>query len=368
MDEPLPVAVIGLGAFGQLTLEALRASPLVQVVGVSDRNAATAEQIGRKCSLPSFSDNRSLLAQTRPAAVFLSVPPTAAPELLSACAERCIHVWKELPLARNLDEAVSLTDRMERAGVKFAIGTQRRFAAGYRRAKEMCGRLGRISLARAHYLFNWGPNLGWRGDKASAGGGALLELGYHCVDLLVWLLGLPSEVYGASVGGNRPDELTPDGQPLPPYDTDDTATAILRYASGAMATVVTTRRSGPVSEELDLHGRGGSLTASSESCICRDPDGNVLDRVQDEPAPQAVFRRQAETFVRAVRSGGRQYECSARENLLAQAVIEAIYLSDRTSQPENPERMLKARNLSVEHCLSLRPGPEGQDVPPAEPV
>ncbi len=365
-EAPLPVAVIGVGGVGRWTLQALLQSDLVQVVGLSDRDPTVAERAGREAGVAGYGDNRSLLAETRPAAVYLAVPPPAAPDLLAACCERGIHVWKELPLARSLDEGLAMVRLMGEGGLKLAVGTQRRFALGYRRAWELRRLLGQVFLGRAHYLFNWGPELNWRGDRASAGGGALLELGYHAVDLMIWMLGLPEDVYGVSALGNRPDDRSRGGADLPLYDTDDTAAAILRYADGAMATVVTTRSSGPVSEELCLHGRGGSLRADGENCLLRNPDGNILDRTADEGAAVAVFQRQAEAFAAAVLGGAARYECSGLENLLNLATIEAIYLSDRTGQRESPTSLLRNHGLTADQCLSLRPIEDvEEDEPPA---
>jgi len=365
--EALPVAVIGVGGFGRWTLQALRASPITRVVGVSDRDAAVAAQAVRGSDIPHYGDDRSLLAETRPAAVYLAVPPMAAVDLVELCAQRGVHVWKEMPLARNLDEAITLVGLMEKAKLKLAIGTQRRFATGYRRAWQLRRRLGRVFLGRTHYLFNWGPKLDWRGDRASSGGGALLELAYHPIDLLGWLLGVPEEVYGHSVREPRPESASDaDGSPVPIHDTDDSAAAILQYRDGCMASVITTRRSGPVSEELTLHGHNGSLTANGELCLLRDPDGAVLDQVQDDGAPLGTFVRQAEAFARAVMGDEKTYECSGRENLLTQAVIEAIYLAGRTCQPESPGRLLRAAGLSAEACLSPRPV-EQEPAVPADP-
>jgi predicted dehydrogenase len=353
--KTLPVAVIGMGGFGGLMLQGLLQSPAVKVVGVSDKDGSAAEKAGRAAGIPAYGDNRSLLAETHPQAVYLAVPPPAAAELIDTCAQRGIHVWKEPPLARNLDEGVALVRRMEEAGLKLAVGTQRRFAPGYRKAWELRHQVGKMFLARGHYLFNWGPELGWRGDKASAGGGALLDLGYHPLDLMIWLLGLPDEVYGSTARGNRAAPGEAVNKQLPIYDTDDTAAAILRYAPGAMATVVTTRSSGPVSEELSLHGRAGSIVANSESCTLRDPDGKVLDALRQEIGPTDLFRRQGEAFAQAVIGGKARYECSGKENLLNLAVIEAIYLSDRTLQPETPLRLLTSRGLNLQDCLRYRP-------------
>ncbi len=353
-SEKLPVAIIGVGGFGKYTLEALCQSDRVELVGLSDLDAKTAEAAGKATGVEVYTDNRSLLVETNPQALFIATPPTAVPELIAACGERGIHVWLESPLARNLEEAVTLVHRMEKAKLKFAVGTQRRFAPGYRLAHELRSQLGDVFLSRAHYLFNWGPSLNWRGDKASAGGGALLELGYHPIDLLIWLLGLPEDVYGLSTVGNRPEKQGPDDMSLPVYDTDDSAAAILRYNSGCIATVVTTRSSGPVSEELCLHGRGGSLMATSETCFLRDPDGNVQESESAGPAQLDAFRRQVDAFVNSILSKAKYYECSALENLLTMSVIEAIYLSDKTSQPESPQRLLATHDIGVKDCLKYQ--------------
>ncbi len=360
-DEKLRVVVVGAGGVGARIGDAVRQSERLELVGLSDRDGDVAQEAGTRLGVAWYTDNRSLLAETRPGAALLCVPPMTAPELVAACADRGIHVWMELPLARNVAEGAAMVRRMEEAGLLLAVGTQRRFAAGYRRAYELRHRLGDVFLARAHYLFNWGADLRWRADRESAGGGALLELGYHPIDLVLWTLGVPETVYGvtavASPGGGRRSADTD----RPPYDTDDTAAAVFRYRSGLTATVVTTRCSGPVSEELSLHGREGSITATAEVCLLRDPDGRVLDHVQDTASSLAACRRQLDAFATAVLEKAPRYACSGWENLLNLAVIDALYLSHRTAQPENVLGLLRPQGLTLNECLAKRPlDPEGE--------
>ncbi|MBN1554840.1 MAG: Gfo/Idh/MocA family oxidoreductase [Phycisphaerae bacterium] len=350
MSEPsIPAAVIGLGAFGRRTLEALTDTSCAKLVGVADRDARRVEEAGREFNVPAYTDNRQLLLSAKPKAVFLAIPPMYAPELLEACLELGIHVWKEAPLGRNLSEAAAFVRRFDEKKLLLAVGTQRRFAASYRGAHEQRDQIGEVFLARAHYLFNWGPELRWRGDKQSAGGGALLELGYHPIDLLVWMLGLPEQVYGVVAR----EQFRNGDEPRPPHDTDDTVSAILRYGQDRTAAVVASRISGPVSEELALHGRDGSITANSQSRVIRNSDGDVLNHLRDDASPRVVFQRQAEAFLTAVPAGDAQgrYACSAAENLLTHAVIDAIYLSHRTGQPERPVDQLRMHGLEPGECL-----------------
>jgi len=201
-EQLLQAAQIGVGGFGGNTFRALRACPLVELRGLADADPAVLAAAAQEAACTGYADDRQLLVQSRPQAVFLAVPPARASQLVRLAARWGAHVWKEAPLARTLAEAVELCRTADAAGVKLAVGTQRRFMPGYRRARALIQRLGTVYLLQAHHLFNWGPVLGWRGDRA-AGGGALLEVGWHLLDLTVWLLGLPETVYAVASTGQR---------------------------------------------------------------------------------------------------------------------------------------------------------------------
>ena len=353
--DKLTIGLVGLGSVGRRALAALRQCRSVEVVGAADRDQAVLAEAQGAAGVPIFSDSRSLLAETRPQAVYIALPPAPAAELVATCAQRGIHVIKEPPLARSLAEGASLVRQMDQAKLKFVMATQRRFTTSYRRAFATRHAVGRPFLARAHYLFNWGPVVGWRADAVSAGGGALMELGGPLVDLLVWLLGLPESVFGLNAINARPDQIDRNGRPMPPTTTDDTTAAVLRFADGAMGSLAASRVSGPMSEQIAVHGQQGSILADPQHCVLRDPDGGVMDQFDALTDPSACRCDMVEAFAQAVLTKARRYACSAHESLLTLAVLDALYLSEKTASAESPLTMLQSGDFTVEQCLAHRP-------------
>ncbi len=346
--KPLRAVLIGAGGFGAHALEAMARCELLELVGVSDRDAAVAGAAAAQAGVEAFADNRRALVEPQPDVAFLAVPPPAAAEIIRLAASRSVHVWTQAPLARNLADAVEICRATRRAEVMLAVGAHRRFARGYRKAMEHVGRLGEVYLVEGSYLFNWGGPLGWRGD-ASAGGGAMRQLGYHVVDLIGGLLGVPETVYCITATGQRAAH----GHAV--YDTDDTASALLRYTGAASATVTVSRCFSPVREGLAVYGRGGSILAGPDRCVLRDRDGAVLESFESDELPAAAAARQVEAFARAVADRAAHYECSGWENLPTAATVEAAYLSARTGQSESPAAMLAGYGIDQADWLAFAP-------------
>ena len=350
MDDKPTIAIIGLGSAGRRAVDALKQSESVRLIAAADRDPDAIDD-AITFDIPTFTDHRQLLMQTRPDIVYIALPPGPSAELIETCAQLGIHIIKDPPLARSLGEAAALLRTTEQAGVNFAIAAPRRFMQSYRRAFDARESLGALLLVRAHYLFNWGPLTGWRADWVSAGGGALLELGYPLIDLLTWMVGLPEDVFGSSAVNSQPDLYDLDAPPSHPSTTDDTAAAVMRSAGGAMASLVVSRVSGPLSEEVAIHGRNGTLTISPQQFLLRDPDGRVLDQSDCLDDSAESIRQFVDAFVAGLAGKTNTYPCSARENLLTMAVLEALYLSDKTASAENPRSLLQAAGFAPEDCF-----------------
>ena len=165
----------------------------------------------------------------------------------------------------------------------------------------------------------------WRGTKALDGGAALVNQGIHTVDLLVWLLGTVARVHALTA------------TQLHSIEGEDVALALLRFASGAVATLEATTIRLPrlPASHRDLGHRGDARRRGRPSRRRRPAGSPVAGLVntggeKTQSASTAVVsdttphRRMIEDFVRAIATGGSP-ACDGREGLRSLAVIEAVY-------------------------------------------
>ncbi|NLF32854.1 MAG: Gfo/Idh/MocA family oxidoreductase [Planctomycetes bacterium] len=358
---PLKIAIAGAGHLGGACLDALRRVAGFAVVGVGDVHGDAAAGAAASARAPAFTDIRQMLQQVRPDVLLITTPPAAAAELIPLAAQVGCHVIKAAPLARTLDEAVQMVERVEGAGRRFAVLAPRRWYATYRGLLERRGEVGPLFLARAERVLSWGGRLGWRADRASAGGGVLLEAGCEMIDLIVAAMGLPEEVYAVTGRRGRPHMVEREGEVEHQgiYDTDDTAVVVMRYAGGAAGVVTVSWVTSPAGEHLALHGQLGSAVATAVECRFCDADGKLAARLEGDDRPVDAIVPQLADVAARFAAGADPAESSAREHLLTMAVVEAAYLSDRTGQSENPAALLKARDIRPAACKPVPADAEG---------
>jgi predicted dehydrogenase len=156
------------------------------------------------------------------------------------------HVFCEKPLARTAEEAKSMLDAVQKAGVTHMVAFNYRFVPAIVQAKRLIesGKLGRIFHFRAVYLQEWiiDPNFPkiWRLDKSVAGSGALGDLGAHVIDLGRYLVGEPKRVMGITKTFIEERPL-PDGNGRGKVDVDDAFVSLVEFESGAIGTIEASR-------------------------------------------------------------------------------------------------------------------------------
>ena len=231
MTSPLlNVALIGSGLMGSFHAESLaRRIPRARLVTVADPIEEAARGLVGRLGLEGVRierDYQVMLADPEVQAVVITSPGGTHPEVIAACAEAGKAIFCEKPLGHALEPADRALAAVERAGVPLQLGFQRRFDAGFRRARGMVedGTLGEIHLLRSLTRDPAPP----RPDNQRPWV-VFYETLIHDFDVLGWLAGSKAvEVY--AVAANRG---------LPPAEDPgrlDTALVSIRFANGAFAT------------------------------------------------------------------------------------------------------------------------------------
>lgn len=241
----LGIGVIGVGSIADMHLGAYAANPAVRLVGTydidADRNRAKAETFGVARAHGSLED---LLADPEIDAVSVCTWNNSHAELAVAALEAGKHVLVEKPLSRTVAEAEAIADAVRRTGRLLQVGFVRRFGANTQVLKSFVdgGTLGEIYHARATNIRRIGNPGGWFADSARSGGGPLIDIGVHVLDLCWYLMGTPRATTVSAVThnrlGNRANVTSLSRYKVADYDptlsdVEDLATALVRFENGA---------------------------------------------------------------------------------------------------------------------------------------
>jgi predicted dehydrogenase len=245
-QDKVRVGVIGCGA-GLFHLEGYAAEPRAEVVALAGLDADRCEMLASRFGVPRiYRDYQDLLAQDDVDAVSIAVPNFLHMPVAVAALDAGKHVLIEKPLARHVDEGKLMVEAAERASKILAVSFQRRTRHDVEIVRDQIasGALGRVYYSKAYWMRRSGiPGLGsWFTSKEAAGGGPLIDLGVHVLDMALYMLGNPvvttvsastySEI-GPRGRGNWVGRRTSQGSDDPvTYEVEDLATAFLRFEDG----------------------------------------------------------------------------------------------------------------------------------------
>lgn len=221
------LAVIGTGAIGRTHVERARLHPHVEVVAVADPSPA-AERFACDEGVRWFADYTAMLDEVRPEGAIVATPNVTHVEVGLACIARGVPALIEKPVADDVEDALRLARAAREACVPLLVGHHRRHNPIVRRAREIVqsGRLGTLVAANAFATF-YKPDayfdVPWR---RHAGGGPVLINLVHDIDIMRFLLGEIVEVQAQTSNGVRG------------FEVEDTAAVLLRFAGGALGTLV----------------------------------------------------------------------------------------------------------------------------------
>ncbi len=320
MSDRLRVIQIGCGGIGASHLDLLRGRDDVEVVGACDVNEALLAPL-QAAGIPTYTDYREALSEEPADCAVVSLPHYLYPEVVNLALDRGLHVLKEKPFGRTLEDARSMVEAARRTGKVLMVAGQAKHYPAFKRAKALMdtGAIGKLLVCRATITYQWGAALAdqwsWRGEHAKSGGVAVIDSGWHILDLVHWYCGVPSRV-SCFLG---------QGRALPgDSDVDDRAVLTLEFDSGAVAAVACCFITQPSLRQVVLHGLEGALDVTSERLVRCAADG----RQETEPFSEGShsLAPQLEAFLSAVRTG--TTPASAYEEAYqVQRIIDAAYRS-----------------------------------------
>ena len=321
MADRLRVALVGVGGRGRVVTRALADHPQVQITAVCDVDPDVCCAVASEFEAARYDDFHRLFDKEACDAAMVSLPHYLYPDAVCAALGSGAHVLKEKPLARDLADAQTLCDAAKAAGKILMVAGQGKFDAPFQRAKAIVdsGELGDVFLVTGRITYRWTKALedqwSWRGTKALSGGVAIIDSGWHPLDLMHWYKGLPCRVHAAT--GSM------DAAPGTTYDVDDKAVLNLEYPDGAIGSLVACFVTMPGERRITIHGTKGSIDALGDRL--RYFEGSEL-KEELGPGPVASTAAMVAHFVECVLAGT-EPTSGAEESLGVQRIIDAAYRS-----------------------------------------
>jgi len=309
-----------------------------ELIAVMDANKAAADACKEKYNAKyAFDKMEDVLALDEIQAVYIASPVFCHKEQAMAAADAGKDILIEKPVGLTAAEAEEIAAYCEAKGVKMGVGFMMRFHSYHQAMKEIVesGKIGEIVSARAQ-LTCWYPEMEncWRQDMKLSGGGAMMDMGVHCVDLIRYITGL-EVVEAAGICGNQ----------IFKYSVEDAGGVIMRLSNGAVAYVDANFNIPDAAAKckIEFYGTKGSIFAQGTisqveggeiEVLCTDDSlGYDANQDRNEVAPLEVkvefgnmYTKEIEAFGRAV-AGEAPVAITAADAIASQKVIEAAYES-----------------------------------------
>lgn len=348
MAKRVRVGVVGTG-IGAEHIRALLHVPEAEIVGVCSAQRERAEAAAREFGIPcATTDYRDFLGADVDALV-LTTPPALHLAMTRDAFAAGKHVFCEKPLAVTMAEAREMRDLARASGCVHMLNHHMRCGAAYMAMHDRitAGAIGTPTTADARITFNpvgylrnpgWSTSkAGWFTDAAQGGGILAGSAGPHLLDMVRWCLG-PVEAVGGVMAVTVPEITLADGETVAGITAPDVFIALMRFTSGAFATV----RGIPVAHgaadgfAVEVNGTNGSLrTGGTTSAKPNSLQGAMRgEQWADLDLPDAPWDRAGITarFIHAIQNGGPAPAPNFDDGVRVQALIAAIEEAARTGQ------------------------------------
>ena len=327
--------IIGAGGIAdRRTIPAILKDKENAVVAVMDRVADVAKRIGEKYAVPYYIDEEEMLKNVECDAVYIGTPVACHVSQAKLALQYDKHVFMEKPIALCAKDGEELVSLFKKAGKQLTIGYMMKYHNLHEKAKEMvqAEQIGQVNDIRVQFSC-WYPDIvgAWRQNKALGGGGAIMDLGVHCIELIEYLL--DEEITEVkSLFSTRTFS----------YEVEDGGVIVFKTASGVLGHIdVNFNIPDKASEsKLELYGSKGYIickgTLGQEESGSLDylyaPQGDysaTQNRTTEKPvqlygAGEDLYLKQIRAFSQTVKTGKTDYFYAERA-VQVQKIVDKIY-------------------------------------------
>lgn len=291
MSEQVKIGVIGCGSISEMHLRSYEADPKAVIYAVCDLNESRAQAKAEKYKATKvYTDYHELLADPDVDAVSICTWNNSHAPISIAALKAGKNVLTEKPLCMTMEEALAVEQAVKESGKLLQVGFVRRYANNTHILKQFIdnGELGEIYYAKASCLRRLGNPGGWFSDKERSGGGPLIDLGVHVIDLCWYLMGKPKvkSISGNTYSklGNRSNVKNLSFYKAADYDAEhntveDLANAVIRFENGASLLVDVSFTLHAKQDELTvkLYGEKGGAEVEPELSIVSEKYDTIMN-------------------------------------------------------------------------------------------
>ena len=329
--------VIGCGGIAfRRTIPGLVKSENANLVAVMDTNFEVAKQVQKEFNASYAFDNvEDLLNLDEIDAVYIATPVFCHKEQVLKAASKKKHILLEKPMGLTVADSIEIKEFCEKQGVKLGVGLMMRFNSLHQQIKDIIssGQLGEIVSMRCQFTC-WYPEIegAWRQKKALSGGGALMDMGVHCIDLLRFVSSLEAKEI-VSLQSNQ----------LFSYEVEAASSVIMKMENGALAYVdAAFNIPDEVSvSKLEIYLTGGSIFLKGSLAQDETGEGTLIltdglkgyDAQQNRKTEEStrliakdgnLYTKEIEAFENAI-INGTEPPVTAEDAIKAQQIVEAAY-------------------------------------------
>jgi predicted dehydrogenase len=342
-DKNLRVGIIGVG-IGQAHIGGYKKATGGEVVALCDLNTERAEQVKKETGLENakiFADHQTMIKELELDAVSVCLPNKFHAPVAIDALNAGLNVLCEKPLAMSAAEGQQIADAAAKAGKNCMVGQVNRFRSDsqYLKKQILAGELGNVYYAHTGWLRKRGiPGYGgWFTTKELSGGGPLIDIGVHMLDIAWWLCGSPKPV---SVTGATYGEFGPHKRGLGGWGThnlegtfnvEDLAVGVIRFENGLTINLEVSWALNNRKERqwCQIFGNEGGAEWG-ETAIIKEHDGVVSTLTPELPDADS-WQGQIQHFIDSIKNGTTP-DPDVNQGVQMMKMLDGIYKSAETGR------------------------------------